>query len=83
MSVSPHDLLLIPDAAAYSPLLVIPHAPAAVPADRTCEHCCHWALPLAPPYLGRRISHGAALTYTEWLVYRWHVQHHQRGVPVS
>lgn len=52
-----------------------------MPMGAQCPYCCHWALPLelAP----RPLPHGVALTYLEWLVYHWHLQTHQRGVPVS
>lgn len=43
-----------------------------------CAECCHWSLPLNPPYRGRDLLNGAAMRYDEWFVYHVHVVQHQR-----
>lgn len=50
--------------------------------DAVCEWCPHWTFPLEQK---PRQQNGfvVALTYSEWLVWHWHVIGHQRGVPVS
>ena len=50
--------------------------------DAPCHWCCHWSHPLQ---VTPRVINGVTvpLTYVEWLVYTWHVLHHQRGVPLA
>ena len=50
--------------------------------DAPCPFCCHWSHPLT---LTPRTYNGVAvpLSYPEWLVYAWHIGHHQRGVPIA
>lgn len=43
-----------------------------------CPDCCHWSLPFSPMYSQRVTPHGVALHYNEWIVWDWHVRHHQR-----
>jgi hypothetical protein len=51
--------------------------------DRPCEFCCAWTLPLSAPYATHATEPRADLYYAEWLVWHWHVMHHQQGVPLS
>ena len=70
----------------FAPCLMVPTrtdgSVAVVDHDARCSWCCRWDHPLT---LTPRTYNGVtvALSFPEWIVYDWHVQHHQRGVPLA
>jgi len=66
-----------PSAEGFAPVLTV--TTQAMHVDGRCADCCHWSLPLSAIYRDRVTEHGVALAFSEWIVWAWHVQQHQRA----
>lgn len=71
-----HELGTSTPVGQFAPLLHIAHD--VIKSDKHCRLCCHWSLPLNPPYLGRDTPNAVPLLFHEWLVWHLHCVSHQQ-----